>query len=117
MAIDSIQSLTLLVSDQASALSFYTDVLGLAVKADRPFGDARWIEVWAGAGTSIILHPPFAGTAAGATEGTVLGTNDITATVAALRDAGVPVDGPDDVPWGKQATFADPDGNGFVLIG
>ena len=117
MAIDGIQSLTLLVSDQARALSFYTDVLGFAVKADRPFSDARWIEVWAGDGTSIILHLPFDGTAAGATEGTVLGTADIAATVSALRDAGVAVDGPDDVPWGKQATFADPDGNGFVLVG
>ena len=66
MAIDSIQSLTLLVSDQASALSFYTDVLGLEVKSDRPFGDARWIEVWVGDGTSIILHLPFEATSVAA---------------------------------------------------
>lgn len=117
MAIDNIQSLTLLVTDQERALAFYAGVLGFAVKSDQPFEDSRWLEVWTGDGTSIVLHLPFPGTAAGGTEGTVLGARDIDGTVAALREAGVTVDGPEPVPWGQQATFADPDGNGFVLIG
>ena len=33
------------VSDQASALKFYTEVLGLVKKADTPAGEYRWLTV------------------------------------------------------------------------
>ena len=49
-------------------------------------------------------------------QGTVLETTDLDAEVAALRDRGVPMDGEiEEAPWGRWATFSDPDGNGFVL--
>jgi catechol 2,3-dioxygenase-like lactoylglutathione lyase family enzyme len=34
---------SVLVDDQAKALSFYTDVLGFVKKADVPVGQARWL--------------------------------------------------------------------------
>ncbi|GAA0250480.1 VOC family protein [Cryptosporangium japonicum] len=33
------------VDDQATALAFYTDVLGFATKEDIPLGDDRWLTV------------------------------------------------------------------------
>ncbi|MGW8953992.1 VOC family protein [Streptomyces sp. NPDC055709] len=35
---------------------------------------------------------------------------------AKLAAAGVTVDGPSDVPWGRMAGFTDPDGNGLMLL-
>ena len=36
---------SIFVSDQAKALEFYTNILGLAKKADEPVGEHRWISV------------------------------------------------------------------------
>ncbi len=117
MTIDSVRTMTVFVSDQDKARDFYVDVLGFEVKADRSFGDNRWLEVGPAAGTSLVLHTPFPGATAGTAQGTLLASSDVDADVARLRAAGVAVEGPSDMPWGRQATFADPDGNGFVLNG
>jgi len=117
MAITSIQTITVLVSDQDRALAFFRAGLGFEVRADNEFGDARGLTVApVGGQTELVLHLPFPGMTAGALRGTVLATDDIDAACARLNEVGTPVDGPDDVPWGRQATFADPDGNGFVLV-
>ncbi|MCP9967151.1 hypothetical protein LUX57_20210 [Actinomadura madurae] len=52
---------------------------------------------------------------AGSVQGLILETSDLDADCARLRSAGVDVDGPQDLPWGRQATLTDPDGNGIVL--
>jgi len=115
MSIRHVQTVTVFVSDQDRAKEFYVDTLGLEVRADRRFGDNRWLEVGAPAGASLVLHLPFPGGDAGGGQGTLLATDDIDADVARLRAAGVDVDGPSDLPWGRQATFADPDGNRYAL--
>ncbi|GAA2799483.1 VOC family protein [Kribbella solani] len=46
-----------------------------------------------------------------------INTDDLDADIARLQAAGVIVEGANEMPWGKQATFADPDGNGYVLQG
>ena len=117
MTIDSVRTMTVFVSDQEKARDFYVDVLGFEVKADRPFGESRWLEVGPAAGTSLVLYKPFPGAAAGSSQATILASSDVDADVARLRAAGVEVEGPSDLPWGRQATFADPDGNGYVLNG
>ncbi|MDN6300523.1 MAG: VOC family protein [Micrococcaceae bacterium] len=117
MQIEKIQTVTVFVSDQDRALTFYTDVLGFTVKNDQSFGDNRWLEVGPAEGTSMVLHKPFPGMTAGSSQGMMLATTDVTSAASTLRSAGVVVDGPQDMPWGKQATFSDPDGNGFVLSG
>ncbi|WP_426626223.1 VOC family protein [Leifsonia sp. McL0607] len=113
-----IQTVTIPVADQDRSLAFYRDVLGFEVRADTAYADARWLSVAPeGSSVDFTLHAPFPGQAApGWQQGIVLHTDDIAGVVAALDAAGVEVTGPDQVGWGVQAQFADPDGNGFVLL-
>lgn len=117
MAINTVKTLTVFVSDQDRARDFYVDALGLEVKTDQTFGDNRWLEVGAPEGTTLVLHKPFPGMSAGGGQGTILASDDLNADVSRLQAAGVIVEGPDEMPWGTQATFSDPDGNGYVLQG
>lgn len=117
MAINTVKRVTVFVSDQGRARDFYVDALGLEVKVDQTFGDNRWLEVGAPNGTTLVLHKPFPGMSAGSGQGTLFESSDLDADVARLQSAGVMVDGPNEMPWGKQATFADPDGNGYALQG
>jgi catechol 2,3-dioxygenase-like lactoylglutathione lyase family enzyme len=117
MTITSIQTITIPVADQQRALDFYRDTLGFEVRQDNAFGGSRWLTVApVGAHTEMVLHIPFPGTEPGTSRGVVLTTDDADAVAASLRSAGVAVDGPEQAAWGIQATFSDPDGNGFVLI-
>ena len=109
--------MTIPVADQDRALAFYRDVLGFEVRADSTFGEHRWLSVApAGGSVDFTLHPPFPGQSPGWQQGIVLRTDDIVSVIAALRDAGVDVPDPEAQGWGVQAQFADPDGNGFVLL-
>lgn len=116
MNISQIRTITVFVSDQDKAKSFYVDVLGFTVRTDLQAGPNRWLEVApAESGTAIVLHQPFPGASAGSSSGVILSTADLDADVASIRAAGGSVDGPEDLPWGRQATVKDPDGNAFVL--
>jgi uncharacterized glyoxalase superfamily protein PhnB len=54
----------------------------------------------------------------GSVQGLVLAVDDIDATFAELAARGVGFNGGiDDTPYGRFASFADPDGNGWVLRG
>lgn len=117
MAINTVKTVTVFVSDQDAARDFYVDALGMEVKADQTFGDNRWLEVGAPQGTTLVLHKPFPGMSPGGGQGTLLASDDLDADVSRLRAAAVVVDGPNEMPWGKQATFADPDGNAYALQG
>lgn len=112
MTVENVRTVTVFVSDQDRAREFYVDTLGLEVKTDRSFGDNRWLEVGPPTGTTFVLHKPFPGMGAGGGQGTLLASSDLDGDVAKLRSVGVIVDGPNDMPWGRQATFSDPDGNG-----
>ena len=82
-------------ADVDRAIGFYVDKLGFEKRTDVPFGDAyRWVEVYPpGGSTGIALAPPQADTTAGGQNtGITITTDDIDATHAALRDAGVDVD-------------------------
>src|SRR5919198_2007124 len=51
---------SVLVDDQAKALSFYTEVLGFVKKTDIPLGEARWLTVVSPDdpdGTELLLEP------------------------------------------------------------
>jgi catechol 2,3-dioxygenase-like lactoylglutathione lyase family enzyme len=110
------------VADQDRALQFYTEALGLEMRADIPFGDGnRWIEVAPpGADTPIAICPPGPNAAAGGKDtGISLQTDDIDAYHAQLKDRGVDVDAEvsrygDPVPplfW-----FRDPEGNTLMVV-
>ncbi|MCX5284718.1 VOC family protein [Streptomyces sp. NBC_00198] len=109
---------TLPVTDQDRALRFYRDVLGFEVTADLEMPPGRWLQVApAGAQTVFTLSGPgMGGFTPGGSRGIMLVTTDVDADCARLVAAGVAVEGPDDLPWGRMASFRDPDGNGLMLI-
>jgi catechol 2,3-dioxygenase-like lactoylglutathione lyase family enzyme len=106
------------VSDQAAAKVFYTDVLGFEVVRDNPMGpEQRWIQLSPpGAETSITLVTWLEAMPAGSVKGLVLSCDDIDGMHRALADRVVDLSDIAEEPWGRYATFADPDGNGWVLV-
>jgi predicted enzyme related to lactoylglutathione lyase len=116
MNITHVRLLTVPVSDQDAAKDFYATKLGFEVVADRSAGPMRWLQLAPeGAETSVVLADHVPGAAPGSVHGLMLETSDLDADCARLRAAGVAVEGPQDLPWGRQATLTDPDGNGIVL--
>jgi catechol 2,3-dioxygenase-like lactoylglutathione lyase family enzyme len=109
------------VADQERAKQFYVEVLGFAVREDAELGEGRrWIELCPpGGGASITLVTWFDAMPAGSLRGLVLGTLDAPAAFAELGSRGVAFaeDAVEDAPWGRWATFSDPDGNGWILVG
>ncbi|MDF5754520.1 VOC family protein [Spongiactinospora sp. TRM90649] len=104
------------VADQDRALDFYTGALGFEVLIDQRMGPKRWIQVAPkGAQTGFTLIADDPSYAPGSARGILLETSDLDGDCARLTEAGIPVEGPADLPWGRQATLTDPDGNAFVL--
>ncbi|MEV2272314.1 VOC family protein [Nonomuraea africana] len=107
---------TVPVSDQDRAKDFYVSSLGFEVIADQQMGPVRWLQVAPkGAQTSFTLATAQQGFAPGSAKGIILETTDLDADCAELAKAGAGIEGPTDLPWGRQATLTDPDGNSFVL--
>jgi catechol 2,3-dioxygenase-like lactoylglutathione lyase family enzyme len=120
MALTSLLVVSVPVSDQDRAKQFYADVLGFSVAMDATFagGSMRWVMLRPpGGGTAITLVTWFETMPAGALTGSVLGCDDLEQTLAQLSDRGVSFaeDEIQEAPWGRWKTFADPDGNGWVL--
>ncbi len=109
------------VKDQDQAIAFYTEQLGLELRADVPFGGSeRWVEVApAGASTTIALTSPRPGEATGIETRIALSTEDIDADHAGLLARGVDVDAEvmrmgDPVP--PMFWFRDPEGNSLLIV-
>lgn len=116
-----------LVADQAQALEFYRDVVGLEVRQDMPFGGVRWLTVGPPQqpGIEFLLEVPemvpdvalqeaARARLAGGSQGTLIFTTaDVEATFARLRDAGAVVtQQPVTQPYGmRDCGFVDPWGN------
>lgn len=111
---------TLVVHDLDRALNFYVDTLGFEKRADISNQGFRWLTVaQPGSGLEIILLKGVRETAknTGVAERWILGTDDCRRDFAALRSRGVKFEEtePQDGYFGVNATFADPDGNRFML--
>ncbi|MDP9364872.1 MAG: VOC family protein [Chloroflexota bacterium] len=120
MGITTIVVVSVPVTNQDRAKAFYVDVLGFEPRRESPFGDGqRWVEVAPPAGgPSLVLVTWFPTMPAGSVTGLVLGCDDVDATYAELAARGVVFKGAvESAPWGRFATFDDPDGNGWVLQG
>ena len=103
-----VHHVSLMVPDVAAGLAFYTDVLGLTQRDDRPdFGIGG---VWLDAGAQQIHlvegTPP---TQAG--QHFALRVDDLDAVVAELRERGIEVREPMDTGVGRQTSITDPAGN------
>ena len=114
-----IRVISIPVIDQQVALEFYRDVLGARVEVDMPFdqeGKQRWISmVLPGVETRITLVTWFPQMPPGSLQGIVLATNDISAAHSELKMRGLRISDIKNQPYGRECTFADPDGNGWVL--
>ena len=117
MSISRIAIVSLPVTDPERSRDFFRDVLGFEVRRDNPMGpDQRWIEVApAGADTSLTLVTWFESMPPGSVSGLVLETADIDDEHHQLQSRGLEIGDVESAPWGRFATFRDPDGNGFVL--
>lgn len=127
--IDKLTVVTVAVNDQAKALDFYTNVLGMEKRSDftNP-GGGRWLTV-APRGQDIEIALAKAGSypdgkgeqvriEPGKGAQWTLQTADCKKDFDDLRSKGVRFDQsrPAEFPYGIQANFADPDGNRFVLL-
>lgn len=119
MAIQRLAIVSVPVSDQDRAKRFYIDVLGFVEGRDSPFREnARWIEVKPAAESAltITLVTWFPSMPPGSLRGLVLLADHLDATYETLRNRGLSSATEIQVaPWGRYATFSDPDGNGWVL--
>jgi catechol 2,3-dioxygenase-like lactoylglutathione lyase family enzyme len=123
------------VHDQEEALAFYTEKLGMEVRADvtlPELGDFRWLAVGPAGQPDVAIvlmaipGPPVmdAETAeqvktlmAKGFAGTIfLGTDDVYTDVEALKNRGVQfVEEPEERPYGIDSSFRDPSGNHIRL--
>ena len=117
MSITQLQVVSVPVSDQDRAKSFYVDTLGFTPMADEPMGpDMRWVQLSPPAGgTSITLVTWFESMPAGPASGLVLGCADIQAPHDELAGRGLSLAPIERQSWGTFTTFQDPDGNGWVI--
>ncbi len=109
---DGLHHVSLNVRDVPAALDFYTRVLGLTERPDRPafsFGGA-----WLDAGAQQI-HLIEADTPPPLGQHFALAVTDLDAVVAELRAQGVEITDPVGVGTGRQAFLADPAGNRVEL--
>ena len=101
------------VSDTDEALRFWTERVGFEVRAHRPMGTSRWIEVAPpGAQTALVLYPKaIMRDWERRAPSVVFAATDIEATCRALEANDVALSQPlSDMPWGKFASFLDPEG-------
>ena len=115
---DRIALLSIPVKDQKTAKSFYIEKLGCTVKEEMPFGtpDTLWIRLaLPGVGTEFVLATWFPQMKPGSLQGLVLTTRNIADTHAQLKARKLDISDVKKQPWGLEATFRDPDGNGWVL--
>jgi predicted enzyme related to lactoylglutathione lyase len=108
--------ITVPVSGQNRAKSFYAGMLGFDVIPGRQAGPARWLQgAPGGALTSITLASGQPGPAPGTARAMILETADLDGDCAELARAGAEAEGPADQPRGRDATVVDPGGSLLVL--
>lgn len=101
-------------ADQARALAFYTQKLGMTVHTDAEIGNDRWIELdIPGAETKLVLSK---GTPQDGRPALVFETDDVQKAFDDLKGKGVQfTTGVEQAPWGTHAMFKDSEGNLILL--
>jgi catechol 2,3-dioxygenase-like lactoylglutathione lyase family enzyme len=117
MTIKSFEIVSVPVSDQERAKRFYRDVLGFELLREEPMGpNQKWIQLAPqGCSTTIALVTWFDSMRPGGLQGVMLNVTDIDRDHAALTQRGLKLSEIQQQPWGRFATFNDPDGNGWIL--
>ena len=111
-----IEVISVPVTDQQVSKAFYQKI-GFQLINETAMGDgSTWIQLGlAGQTTSITLVNWFKNMQPGSMQGLVIKSEDIENEVAELKAKGVEVQPIDNTPWGRFASFSDPDGNGLTL--
>ena len=121
-----------LVNDQDEALAFYTDKLGLELRADIPFAGARWLAVGPPSQPEIeivLAHPDMSPqsdevkaklrelTSLGAIGAGIFQVEDCRASYEELRSRGVEfTEEPVERFYGIDSGFRDPSGNPWRMV-
>jgi len=105
------------VSDQEKAKAFYREVLGFKVVREAEMSPRhRWVQMKPPSGSAgIALVTWLEAMKPGGVQGLVLETMDIEHIHEKLKEAGLAISDVQTAQWGRFATFADPDGNGWIL--
>jgi catechol 2,3-dioxygenase-like lactoylglutathione lyase family enzyme len=105
------------VSEVDRSIDFYVNKVGFNLDHDHtPTDEIRFVQLTPqGSPASISIGTGLPNTEPGSVKGLQLVVDDIEAARTELTGRGVEVSEIDDLPWGKFAYFADPDGNGWVL--
>ena len=118
-----------MVSDQAQAIKFYTEKIGLDIRLNVPFYGGKWIEVAPkdSESTLSIMEPnsqmmskdelEIARKNIGRNTGVWFFTSDIQSTYEELKSKGIDITKPEKQEWGGiMSTIKDLDGNKFTLL-
>lgn len=104
------------VTDQARATTFYTEKLGFTVVHELSLGEQQWVELAPdGSAATLTLVTWFPQMAPGTLQGLVFDTDNIVQASEELKARGVDILPIERDPFGQYARFTDPDGNGLVL--
>lgn len=118
-----------MVSDQAQAVKFYTEKIGLDIRLNVPFYGGKWIEVAPkdSESTLSIMEPnsqmmsqdelEIARKNIGRNTGVWFFTSDIQSTYEELKSKGIDITKPEKQEWGGvMSIIKDLDGNKFTLL-
>ncbi|MEM7800166.1 MAG: VOC family protein [Chloroflexota bacterium] len=121
-----VSTVSVFVANQDRAKAFYTDILGMELRADNPLfpgATSRWLAVApAGAETEIILYLPDENwehykQVVGKSQAITLALPDMNAVYTSLKEKGVTfISEPEKQPWGTYAIIQDSEGNKLILV-
>jgi lactoylglutathione lyase len=107
------------VEDQEKAVDFWTNCVGFEVRVEKEMGPkAKWIELGPkGADSCLVIYPKsMMADWAERKPSIVFESENLTETFEEMRSRGVNFQQePQDMPWGRFATFLDAEGNWFGL--
>jgi catechol 2,3-dioxygenase-like lactoylglutathione lyase family enzyme len=117
MAVTSFEIVSVPVSDQERAKTFYRDILGFELIREAEMGpQGKWIQLAPkGCATTIALVTWYDSMKPGGLQGVMLNVTDIDKDHRDLTARGLSLSAIDQQPWGRFAIFKDPDGNGWIL--
>jgi len=117
MTLTSFEIISIPVSDPQISKAWYRDVLGFQLMREEPMGpEMTWIQLAPkGQSVTIALVTWFDTMKPGGVQGLMFNSDDLDADHATLTAKGVEISAIGSQPWGRFATFKDPDGNGLIL--